>query len=362
MKCIIASNTEYVGHLKSELLSAQQDLSNEMSEYDKFKEREGPVLSDKERKSLVEEKSRLNLLMDSDKYSQEQKDVFSKERISIQNELSANMMRDIRNAEYITDIKKAKNKIVSKEKLVEKWGLEVKTNRRIVAGNIRKAIASGFTKEDIRLAIAKPSKGYMKPSDELLNEVDYLIAEERDKYPTYGKEYPWTSISPDIRERLKREVMSKQDDDLTEEDYEAYVEIYETPTVIREGEEIAESKTDESVQEMEEPLEKATDSKLNRREEFVIEDTGYEPLAGTWKKVFVGGEPTWINERGEQKYFSDFKGVNIKKQDRIPESQKESHSKQPTAQDLAQGITHLEMQEPPRRTPKTGFGMETVNS
>ena len=244
--------------------------------------------------------------------------------------------------DYVEDTAEAKREIKSSLKMVQaekykvreaqkelaEWETETSTRKRITIGNIQKAIASGFIKDDIEngLIQSEGQKGYLKPSEESLEEFNLWVAEEIKKYPTYGESYPWTSISPMLAEKKFNEAagiqpstywsksIDKQDDELTEEDYETYVEIYETPTVIRDGEEVADSITEESVTEMEEQLEKATDRKLNRREEFVIEDTGYEPLAGTWKKVFVGGEPKWINQMGEQKDFSDFKGLSIKKQ------------------------------------------------
>ena len=279
--------------------------------------------------------------------------------------------------DYVEDTAEAKREIKSSLKMVqaekykvreakkelEKWETTVLTEKRHVIGNIKKAIASGFIKKDIQRGLeqARKNKGSLEPSSDHMEDFNLWVDEEIKKYPTYGKEYPWTSISPsmddlDVYSEMQSSTANiNKQDDLTEEDYETYVEIYEAPIVIRDGEEIADSITEESVKEIGEPIEKATDSKLNRRDEFTIDATGYEPLAGTWRKVLVGGEPKWINERGEYKDSSDFKGLNLQKQDAIPESSKESHSKQPTAQDLAQGITHLEMQEPPGAPPREGL-------
>ena len=234
------------------------------------------------------------------------------------------------------------NEIRKEKKELEEWKVVTLTNRRIVIGNIKKAIASGFTKEDIQQGLeqSKRQKSYLEPAPDHFEDFNLWIDEEIKKYPTYGKDYPWTSISPSIVSEFVK--IDKQDSDLTEEDYETYVEIYETPTVIRDGEEVSDSITKESVREVGKNIEKATDSKLHRKTEFVIEDTGYEPLAGTWKKVLVGGEPRWINEMGEYKDFSDFKGLDIKKQDILPESRQKFFSSQPNTKELAEGITHLD--------------------
>lgn len=179
---------------------------------------------------------------------------------------------------------------------------------------IRKAIASGSTREDIEKDLSRKLNPFTEINHEtgkvikinykdtvVGNLVNEVFDSEIAKYSGYGKEFPWVT---DVTKSL-----FKQDSDITDKRHEELKKRYLNDSLI-----ILDT---EGVREPifgTEEYEQAQITSLEKSDEFVVEDTGFEPLAGTWKKVFVGGEPKWINYLGKIKDFSEFEGVPIQKQ------------------------------------------------